>query len=175
MTKEKKIVNVEFGVNSKYQSKRERKVDGKALMEARLERMKNVSPDQVIRAKLLQLKLRMEEYLMKPVYEERNFFTEFLSNYIDTIYDKRNKFADDIDISPVKLSQVLNNHREPQEEFILRLMIHSELTYKNVCEFHKRTWIQVYFHEKICDTMSNQDKWRPKVEKHVKTSNLINA
>lgn len=36
MTKDKKIENVEFGVDSRYQSNSERKVDGKALMEARL-------------------------------------------------------------------------------------------------------------------------------------------
>lgn len=50
-------------------------------------------------------------------------------------------------------------------------MIHYEKTYKNVCQFYKKTWYQVYYHEKICDTMSSQDEWRPKVEKHVKIKN----
>lgn len=52
-------------------------------------------------------------------------------------------------------------------------MIHSEKAYKNVCEFHKKTWYQVYYHEKICKTMSSQEKWRPKIEKKVKLSAAI--
>ena len=173
--KYKEIEGAEYGVDSRYPSKKERQADSKALMEARLDRMKNLSKDQIIRAKLLQLKLKMEEYIQKPVYKNHNFFTEFLTSYIDTVYSKRSNFANDIDITPVRLSQVLNNHREPKDEFMLRLMIHSEKTYQNICQFHKKTWYQVYYHEKICDTMSSQDEWRPEVEKHVKVKNLVKS
>lgn len=161
----------EYGVDSRYASKNEQLADSKALMEARLARMNNLSNEEIIHARLLQLKLKMEEYIKQPVYEKRNFFTEFLATYIDTLYSKRNHFASDIDITPVLLSQVLNNHRAPKDEFILRLMIHSEKTYQNVCQFHKMIWYQVYYHEKICDTLSSQDEWRPKIEKHVKVKN----
>jgi len=52
-------------------------------------------------------------------------------------------------------------------------MIHSEKVFQSVCEFHKKTWYQVYFQEKICDTMSSQEEWRPEIEKHVKFSEPI--
>lgn len=169
----KEILDAEYGVDSRYTSKRERTIDGKILMEARLKRMKNLSADQIIKAKLLQLKLRMEEFIKNPVAENHNSFTEFLKMYIDTLYDKRFHFAQDINITPVLLSQVLNKYRAPKEEFILRLMVHSEKTYEKVCVFHKKTWFQVYFAEKIHETMSNQDKWRPTVEKQVNISKLI--
>lgn len=139
-------------------------------MEARLIRMKKLSKDQIIRAKLLQLKLKMEEYLKKPVYDNVNYFSAFLETYVDAIYSKRSIFTKDIDITPVSLSQVINNHREPKEDFILKLMIHSEMAFKDVCEFQKKTWYQVYFKEKIYDIMSNQEKWRPEIEKHVRLS-----
>jgi len=142
-------------------------------MEARLRRMKNLSKDQITKAKLLQLKLKMEEYIKNPVYDNHSYFSYFLKFYIDTIYSRRSTFAKDIDVAPVSLSQVINNHREPKEEFIMKLMIHSEKVYKNVCEFHKKTWYQVYFHEKICYTMSNQELWRPEIEKHVRISEAI--
>jgi hypothetical protein len=175
MTKNKKDLSedAEYGVDSRFKSNMERESEATALMEARLMRMKNLSKDQIIRAKLLQLKLKMEEYIKKPVYGNHNYFTEFLKLYIDIIYSKRSFFAKDIDIAPVSLSQVINKHREPKEEFIMKLMIHSEKVYKDVCEFHKKTWYQVYFNEKICDTMSNQEQWRPKIEKHVKLSETI--
>lgn len=165
--------DAEYGIDSRYQSKQERNIDSAALMEARLQRIKNLSKEQIIHAKLLQLKLKMEEYVQKPVYDNHNHFSLFLATYIDTLYNKRSSFAKDIDITAVSLSQVINNHREPKDEFILRLMIHSEKAYKNICEFPKKTWYQVYFHEKICDTLLNQDKWRPQIEKHVRLSEAI--
>jgi hypothetical protein len=176
MTNKKNITMIEdaeYGVDSRYKSDEERELDATALMEARLMKMKNLSRDQITRAKLLQLKLKMEEYLKNPVYDKRNYFSEFLESYVDTIYSKRSLFAKDIDIAPVSLSQVINNHREPKEDFIMKLMIHSEMVFKNVCEFHKKTWYQVYFQEKICDTMSSQEIWRPKIEKHVRLSESI--
>ena len=106
----KEIEGAEYGVDSRYASKNEKETDGRALMEARLKRMKNVSADHIVQAKLLQLKFKMEEYIKKPVYKDHNFFTEFLTTYIDTIYSRRNNFAKDINITPVRLSQVLNNH-----------------------------------------------------------------
>lgn len=162
------IEDAEYGVDSRYESNKERESDAAALMEARLKRMKNLSKSQIIHAKLMQLKLKMEDYLKEPVYDNHNYFSEFLAIYIDAIYAKRIGFAKDIDITPVRLSQVINNHREPKDEFIMKLMIHSEKAYKNVCEFHKKIWYQVYFQEKICNTMSSQEEWLPKIEKHVR-------
>ncbi|MEX2411149.1 MAG: hypothetical protein WD607_07225 [Candidatus Paceibacterota bacterium] len=167
-------VDEEFGIDSRYSSNKEKESEATALMEARLERMKNLSKDQIIRAKLMQLRLKMEDYIQQPVYEKHNYFSEFLKTYIDTIYSKRTLFAHDIDITLVSLSQVINNHREPKDEFIKRLMIHSEKVYENICEFNEETWYQIYFQEKISDTMLRQKEWKPKVEKHVKFSEPIN-
>ena len=164
------IEDAEYGLDSRYKSKKERETEAASLMEVRLMRMKNLSKDQIIRAKLMQLKLKMEEYIKQPIYDNQNHFADFLKVYVDTIYSTRNKFAHDIKITPIRLSQVINNHRDPKDEFIMKLMIHSEKVYKNICEFQKSTWYQVYFHEKICNTMSNQEKWRPKLEKDVNFS-----
>ncbi len=169
MTKENNtgLDDAEYGVDSRYKSKKERKSDALALMQARLERMKKLPRKEVLRARLLQLKLKMEDFLEEPVYDGENYFTKFLKTYIDTIYSKRNQFANDIGIRPVLLSQIINNHREPKDEFLLKLMIHSEKTFNNVCEFDKKIWYQVYFSEKICETMSSQNEWRPRIEKDI--------
>lgn len=174
MTNNKKnTTDIEYGIDSRYKSNKERQSEAAALMEARLKRMRNLPKEQITKAKLLQLKLKMEEYIKIPVYDNHNHFSDFLKLYVDSVYAKRSDFAKDIDIAPVSLSQIINNHREPKEEFIMKLMIHSEKVYKNVCEFHKKTWYQVYFHQKICDTMSNQEQWRPEIEKHVRISEAI--
>lgn len=166
-------IDPEFGLDSRYKSIKESQSEATLLMEARLARMKNLSSDQITRAKLLQLKLKMEEFIKHPVNDNRNYFSEFLKTYVDTIYSKRIRFANDIHVKPVTLSQVINSHREPKKEFILKLMIHSEKVFKNISEFQKTLWLQVYFHEKICDTMASQEEWRPKIEKHVNLSESI--
>ncbi len=160
--------NAEYGVDSRYNSIEERKADSKAIMKARLERANKLSKEHIIRAKLLQLKLKMENYLKTPVYDHQNHFTLFLKTYIDTIYSKQNEFAKDINITPILLSQVINNHRDANEEFILKLIIHSEKAFENLSNFNKTIWYEIYFQEKIFATMSNQKEWRPKIEKQVK-------
>ncbi|MGM0582134.1 MAG: hypothetical protein ACQETL_15755 [Bacteroidota bacterium] len=163
----------EYGLDSRYKSKKESKSEATALMEARLAKMKNLSKGQIIRAKLMQLKLQMEDYIKQPHSDNSKSFSEFLQSYIDTIYDKRSQFAKDIDITAVRLSQLINNHREPKDEFIRRLMIHSEKVYANICEFNQESWYKVYYHKKLCDTLSTQNEWRPKIEKHVNFSESI--
>jgi hypothetical protein len=59
------------------------------------------------------------------------------------------------------------------EDFILKLMIHSEKVFEKMGEFQKKTWYQIYLHEKLCDTMASQDIWRPKIEKQVKFTEMI--
>lgn len=173
MTKKQNMINLdaEYGVDSRYETTKDREQDAVALMQARLDRMKNLPKEQILRAKLLQLKLQMENYLKEPVYDNQNHFALFLETYIDAIYSKRSEFAKDINVTPVFLSKVINRHREPKEEFILKLMVHSEKAFKQVGAFHNKTWYQVYLHEKLCATMSRQDEWRPKIEKQVKLRN----
>ncbi|MBI1306954.1 MAG: helix-turn-helix domain-containing protein [Bacteroidetes bacterium] len=177
MKKTKKINSekeaFEFGVDSRYKTNAEADTEALSLMKARLERMKYVTKDQVVKAKLIQLRLKMEDYLKQPVYDNQNHFARFLESYIDAIYSRRIDFAKDINVSPVYLSQIINNHRDPKEEFILKLMIHSEKAFKHIVVFHENIWFQVYFHEKICDTMNRQDVWRPKIEKEVKLTEPI--
>lgn len=168
-----KNTDSEFGVDSRYTSKAAYQSEAAALMEARLERMKNVSKNDIIRAKLMQLKLKMEAFIKEPIHNNRNYFSEFLESYVDTIYTRRSVFAKDIDITASKLSQIINNHREPQDAFILKLMIHSERIYKDVGSFKKEIWYQVYFHEKLCKTMSTQKQWISKFQNVVCVSEPV--
>jgi hypothetical protein len=52
MNSKKNIQDAEYGVDSIYNSKKEFESEAALLMEARLERMKNLSKDQIIRSKL---------------------------------------------------------------------------------------------------------------------------
>ena len=166
------MMDVEYGIDSRYKSGLESVSEATILMEARLRRMKMLSKDQITKAKLLQLKLKMEEFINHPIYDNHNHFSNFLKFYIDSIYSKRSTFAKDINVDPVSLSQVINNHREPKDEFILKLIIHSEKVYKDVCSFNKKIWYQIYFNNKICEIMAKQEQWQPEIEKKVRISEV---
>jgi len=173
MTENKNLMmDAEYRLDSRYKSGLESVSEATALMEARLRRMKMLSKDQITKAKLLQLKLKMEEFINHPVYDNNNHFSNFLKFYIDSIYSKRSTFSNDINVDPVSLSQVINNHREPKDEFILKLMIHSEKVYKDVCSFNKKIWYQIYFNNKICEIMAKQQQWQPEIEKQVRISEV---
>ncbi len=62
----------EYGVDSRYKNSMEKEHDSVALMEARLERMKNLAKEQIMRAKLFQLKLKMENILKNPGHGPQN-------------------------------------------------------------------------------------------------------
>lgn len=158
----------EYGVDARYGSKADKKKDSKDLMEARRIRMANLSQQDILRAKLMQLKLQMDEYLSSSEDNKTYQFTSFLQTYIETIYDKQQEFAQDLDITPVSLSQILNNHREPKEEFLKKLMIHSERVFKAIKGFHKQSWYMIYYRDKINETMAHQDEWKAELEKKIK-------
>ena len=71
------------------------------------------------------------------------------------------------------LSQILNNHREPKDEFMFRLMLHSEMAFENIVNFQNKIWYQVYYHEKIYDKMANQNERKPEEKKHVNIKHAI--
>lgn len=163
----------EFGIDSRYSSIEEKEGDAIALMEARLNRMKNLSKEEIIRAKLLQLKYKMEESLSNSNKNQNQTFSQYLAIYVDVLYTRRNDFASDLGVSPVILSQVINSHREPGKEFILRLMIHSEKVYQRVGKFNHEIWYQIFLNEKLRITMEAEASWRSELGAEVKMPEFI--
>lgn len=159
---------IEYGVDARYNSPEQQQKDSEALMEVRRAKIAKMSNEDILRAKLMQLKLQIDEYLNANQDNNQEHFTSFLNTYIDTIYNKQQEFAKDLDITPVSLSQILNKHREPKEEFFKKLMVHSEHVFKAIKGFHKQSWYMIYYRDKINETMAQQDEWGPELEKKIK-------
>jgi hypothetical protein len=169
MNKESKIIlEGDFGIDSRYKSKIEKDQDSISLLESRLARLKNMSGAQIIDAKLIQLKLQMEDFMTVQNNELHQKFVLFLKSYIDIFYVKQNDFAEDINIQPNLLSKILNHHREPNDEFIQKVMVHSEKAFKNIKNYSSTIWYYLYYHERIYNSISKQNEWRPMIEKQVK-------
>lgn len=93
--------------------------------ELRRKRFLEKSPEQKLFSNILQLKFQMEDYLNRNYYDSNTNFGYFLRNYIESLGKKNKEFAEEIDIKPAELSQLINNHRNPNNEILVRLEIHS--------------------------------------------------
>lgn len=154
----KDIEEFKYLIDSRNLTSAEKKEEREALLRARELRFRNRTDNEVKTAKLMQLKYKMEDYVSDFTCSGP-YFTEFLKSYIDTLYDKRKNFASDINVKPLVISHILNGHREPQDTFFLRLIHHSQQTFRSLCEFNWDLWPKVYFQDKVCLMKASSKEW----------------
>jgi len=151
MTKRKKTgyIDPEFGVKSEPTQTQNLVSEAVELMQYRVDQMKKLTDEDIRKARLLQLKFKMERCLEDVSYESNSRFSEFLEGYVDALFDKRSDFATEFGISAVVLSQYINNHREPNIEFVSKLTTHTLNSFKSVADFPKTLWFEVYYKDKL--------------------------
>ena len=168
---EKELEDFKYLIDSRTLSDEDRKAEREAILKAREARFRKRSGIEISTAQLIQLKYQMEDYVDNPAYSPEPRFSEFLKKYVDTLYKKRAEFASDLSIEPMMLSQVLNNHRNPKDTFMCRLIIHSVGSYKSLCDFNRELWPRVYYQDKMYKFISSQDKLRESEEEYVRHKN----
>lgn len=127
----------------------EKEQDAKDIAAARAESKARTSKETILKLRILQIKYQMEDCINKP-FDEKYTFAYFLKNYVDALDLKRYEFANEISIDETYLSQLINRHRAPSEEIIIRLEIHS----KNF--INALTWFKVYEKEKENEIETNK-------------------
>ena len=171
MNKKKKDEDLEefkYLIDSRNFSEEERKADLEIMMKAREARFRKRTKTEILQAQLLQLKYLMKDYIEDngPVTEPR--FSEFLKTYVDALYSKRIEFAADLSIEPIVLSHILNNHRNPKDSFMSRLIIHSEGSYRDLGGFDRELWPRVYFKDKMYKFIASQEQLKESEAKYVR-------
>lgn len=128
---------------------------------ARRNQFENRTHKQKMYSRLLQLKFQLEDYIDSSQYVEAFSFGFFLKEYVSRQEKKNKDFAVEVDIKPAVLSQYINNHRNPTDEFIIRLELHSNGMIPAI------NWFKVIQKDKEHEIMTNQ-KLRDEERKHVK-------
>jgi plasmid maintenance system antidote protein VapI len=95
------------------------------LAEARKKNQLAFSESDRLLANLLRFKLQLEDYLKNEDFNTEKTFGHFLKEYLQLISKKRNEFAAEIDIHETLLSQLINNRRDPSENIMIRLELHT--------------------------------------------------
>jgi plasmid maintenance system antidote protein VapI len=142
-------------------SAKEQQEAGKQLKEARKKAQQEITPNQQVVFRLMQLKFQMEDYIKGAGYNAKLSFGHFLREYVLSL-DKNNRaFAKDIDIDETELSQIINNHRKPSEKLMIRLEIHSNKTIPAII------WYKLLEKEREHEMMTD-NVMRLRERKHVK-------
>ena len=122
-----------------------------ALSDALASRRASMSDEEKLRATLLQLRFRIEDYLKDDRYDKKKTFGYFLKVYIGNLKRKHIEFARDINIKPSQLSQYINNHRSPPQDIIVRLELHSHNIISAV------DWYQLLEKKNLYELRNNKD------------------
>ncbi|GEN77955.1 helix-turn-helix domain-containing protein [Chryseobacterium hagamense] len=128
---------------------------------ARRNQFNNRTHKQKMYSRLLQLKFQLEDYINSSQYLEAFSFGFFLNEYVSRQGKKDKEFAVEVDVKPTVLSQYMNDHRKPTDEFIIRLELHSNGMIPAI------SWFKVVQKDKEHEIRTSQ-KIRDEESKHVK-------
>jgi plasmid maintenance system antidote protein VapI len=101
------------------------------------------------------LKFLIEDYIKSEKFNKDYSFGYFLKEYITRLEKKNNQFADEINVDPAELSQVINKRRRPTEKLIFRLEIHSNRNFPALMWFkllEKNRAYELKHHREIIDS-----------------------
>lgn len=118
----------------KLTAKQKKEADSQ-LKEARKKNQSEMTAKDRLISKVLQFRFQLEDYLRSENFNPKLTFSYFLKEYVNLLDKKRKIFAQEIDIAETELSQLINNHRLPSENIIIRLEIHSNNTIPAIAWF----------------------------------------
>ncbi len=109
------------------------------------------SHDDKLKIQLMQLKFLMEDYVGTDKYDESLNFAYFLRQYIERLGKKNIEFAQEINIKPTELSQLVNHHRDPNHKIIMRLEAHSNKIFPAIL------WFKLFTKEKALELLKDDN------------------
>lgn len=92
----------------------------------RVQRLKEMSSQEILISEILQMKYLLEAYFKLNKYNSSYSFSNQLRNYIEVTKKSNKEIAENLDIHPTKLSRILNERENPNIELMYRLGIHSD-------------------------------------------------
>lgn len=138
----------------------QKKEADKQLKAARAKVQSEMTAEDKLTSDILQLRFRLEDYLNNEKFDPRLKFSHFLKAYVQLLNKKRKVFAREINIDETELSQLINDHRHPSENIIIRLELHSNKVIPAIA------WYKLIEREKEHYIITNKTI-RKQEEKHV--------
>lgn len=131
------------------------------LQLARKKAKEQLNENQILYARVQQLKFLIEDYAKSNSYNKDFSFAYFLRKYIKLNYKINKHFAKDIELPETELSSILNKGRAPSKRTIVRLELHSNNTISAV------SWYKLLEKQKEYELQTDKES-RQVESKHVK-------
>lgn len=149
-------------------SAKQEKESADLLKAARIKVQSEMTEEDRLMSALLQFKFQLEDYLSNDKFDPKLKFSHFLKEYVHLLNKKQKTFAEEIDIDETELSQLINNHRLPSDNIIIRLEIHSNNTIPAIA------WYKLIEREKEHNIITNKEI-RRRERKHVSNQLAIDV
>ncbi|MFV7234570.1 hypothetical protein [Flavobacterium sp. ZB4R12] len=137
------------------------------LQLARKKAKEQLNENQILYARVKQLRFLMEDYAKSNSYNQDFSFAYFLRKYIRLNYKINKNFAKDIQLPETELSSILNKGRTPSKKTIVRLELHSNNTIPAI------SWYKLLEKQKEHELQTDKEI-REKESKHVKNRLVFN-
>lgn len=106
-------------------TKKQKEEADKQLAEARKQYRAQATKKEYLEANLMQLRFQLQDYIKSETYDPQKRFGNFLKAYLIILNKKSTELASEISIHETLVSQLINNHRDPNEDIMVRLELHS--------------------------------------------------
>ena len=104
----------------------EQKEVNEEFLKIRLERLKSMTPHEILVSNLIQMKILIKQYLHGNKYKEEFSFSSQLKRYIKITQRSNKEIASNLNIHPTQLSRIINRKESPNVELMYRLEKHSD-------------------------------------------------
>lgn len=98
----------------------------KEFLKLRMEQLKNITPSAILFSNLMRMKIQIEDYIEKDIYDERFLFAKQLEEYLSIIKKKQKEFAQEIDMHPAQLNRIIRGKENPSIDLFYRIEKHSD-------------------------------------------------
>ena len=125
------------------------------LVKLRMERLRNMTEEEVMFDGLLRMKYRIEDYVKSSSHHSEFSFGNQLKEYLRITHRSQAGLSDEIDIDKTRMSKLINDKIKPNLELCYRLEKHSD---KIISAKH---WFKLYLKE-LEKTLEMSPKMREK-------------
>lgn len=139
------------------------KVIYQELEKLRVERLRNMTEEEVMFDGLLRMKYRIEDYVKSSSHHSEFSFGNQLKEYLRITHRSQAELSDEIDLDKTRMSKLINDKIKPSLELCYRLEKHSD----NIIS--AKHWFKLYLKE-LEKTLEMSPEMRENEYRRVKSS-----
>lgn len=117
---------VEVAIIPKDMTEEETKAANEEMRKLRLEMIANMTDEEKLIGKIMQLRFQMSDYIKKENFLSEKTFGKYLGEYIRILNKDQRTISEELAVHYTELNRLINDKEEPNIELTYRLEAHSK-------------------------------------------------